>query len=207
MRYSRASNRPPSDPPPLPCLDYAHLRTGITQPWAGPRLSTGCQVTPWICSLSALLYGVISSFPTSPNQHPPTLFHSFLSSHNSGREQLVGLKGLTGSKIPFSKIVHHPTSVPFLGCGIHLQGAMVLLGAQRPGPVNRSRAESVLDGFQQTCHKWPSWFMAHPSVSSTHLNSSLYFTVTFKCCPTYSKDCDRVSGESSGRADHQMVPL
>lgn len=91
-----------------------------------------------------------------PKPTPPTLFHSFLSSHNTGREQLAGLKGLTGSKIPFSKIAHHPTSVPFLGCGIHLQGAIVLLGAQTPGPVNRSRAESVLDGFQQTCHKLPS---------------------------------------------------
>lgn len=36
----------PQTPPPQPCPHYAPLTAGTTQPWAGPKLSTGCQVTP-----------------------------------------------------------------------------------------------------------------------------------------------------------------
>lgn len=148
MCDSRASNRPPPDPTstalPALCTSHSRHHTALSRSQAQHRLPGhphGSAASPPCCT------GLPSPFWPPQTNTLPLYSTAFLSSHNTGREQLLGLEGFTGIKILFSKFSHHTTSVPFLGSGIHLQGAVVLLCAQTPGAANRYRDESDFDGF------------------------------------------------------------
>lgn len=112
---------------PRPQLHSRAWTTHLSQqaprsPEAGPKPSTGCQVTI-IMDLQSLTPAVAGDHLPADLPKPSPLPHyspASLSSHKTGREQLVGLEGFTGFKNPFSKIARHPTSIPFLSCGIHL---------------------------------------------------------------------------------------